>query len=233
MTAHPRTVRDTRTTPLVSALVDAQLLDPGRREEAMSVVERVLGAQATATGSLKKRFAELAGYVGAAFVVSAAAIFVFSRWNELSQPQQVGLLGGIAVLLTGAGLALGRLTTGGIAGVRRGAEPVRRRLMGVLLPGGAGSAAGAVGLWVDHVFPNHETQAGLAGFGTLTVLSLLGYVVAPSVVGQLAVATGAVTLVPLVVDELQGDSVPAGLSIIGLGVVWLLATERGLWREVA
>src|SRR4051794_30897551 len=208
MTAHPRTVRgDTRTAPLVSALVDAQLIDPGRRDEAMSVVERVLGAQSIATASLKKRFAELAGYVGAAFVVSAAVIFVFSRWKDLSQPQQVGLLGGIAVLLTGAGLALGQLTTGGIAGVRRGAEPVRRRLMGVLLTGAAGSAAAAVGLWVDHVFPNHETQVGFAGFGTLTVLSLLGYVVAPTVVGQLAVATGAVTLVSLVVDELQGDSI--------------------------
>jgi len=232
MTAHPLTVRDTRTAPLVSALVDAQLIDPDRRDAAMSVVERVLGAQSTATASVKKRFAELAGYVGAAFVVSAAAIFVFAQWDELSQPQQVGLLGGIAVLLAGAGLALGAVSTGGIVGVRRGAEPVRRRLMGVLVTGAAGSAAGAVGLWVDHVFPNHETQVGLAVFGTLALLSLLGYVVAPTVVGQLGVATGVVGFVPLLVDAFEGDSVATGLSILGLGVLWLLATERGLWREV-
>src|SRR3954447_24904524 len=151
MKAHTLTVRDTRTAPLVSALVDAQLIDPDRRDAAMSVVERVLGAQSTATAPLKKRFAELAGYVGAAFVVSAAAIFVFSQWEDLSQPQQVGLLSGIAVLLTGVGLALGLLSSGGMAGVRRGHEHVRRRLMGVLLTGAAGSAAGAVALWVDQV----------------------------------------------------------------------------------
>src|SRR3954454_15684931 len=161
MKAHPQTVRDNRTAPLVSALVDAQLIDPDRRDEAMSVVERVLGTQSAATVSMKKRFAELAGYVGAAFVVSAAAGFVFSQWDGLSQPQQVGLLGGIAVLLTVAGLALGVVTDGGIAGVRQGAEPVRRRLMGVLLTSAAASAAAAVGLWVDHVLPNHETEVGV------------------------------------------------------------------------
>jgi hypothetical protein len=233
MKAHPQTVRDNRTAPLVSALVDAQLIDPGRRDEAMSVVERVLGTQSAATVSMKKRFAELAGYVGAAFVVSAAAVFVFSQWDGLTQPQQVGLLGGIAVLLTVAGLALGVVTDGGIAGVRQGAEPVRRRLMGVLLTGAAASSAAAVGLWVDHVLPNHETEVGVAGFGTLALLSLLGYVAAPTVVGQLGVATGAVSLVPVLVDELGGDSVAAGLATLALGVLWLLATERGLWREVA
>lgn len=233
MKAHPQTVRDTRTAPLVSALVDAQLIDPGRRDEAMSVVERVLGTQSPATASLMKRFAELAGYVGAAFVVSAAAIFVFSQWDDLSQPQQVGLSGGIAVLLTAAGLALGLVTPDGIVGVRRGAEPVRRRLMGVLLTGAAGTAAGAVGLWVDHVLPNHGTEVGLAAFGALTVLSVLGYILAPTVVGQLGVATGAVTLVTFLVDEVHGDTVADGASILGLGILWLLATERGLWREAA
>lgn len=233
MQAHPRTVRDTRTAPLVAALVDARLVDPDRRDEAISVVDRVLGAQSTAAVSMKKRFAELAGYVGAAFVLSAAAIFLFSQWDDLSRPEQVGLLGGIAVLLVCAGVGLGLVTTGGIARVRRGEEPVRRRLMGVLLTGAAGSAAGAVGLWVDHVSPGHGTEAALAAFGALTVLSLLGYAVAPTLVGQLGVATGAVTLVPLLMDEVHGDIVATGASILGLGVLWLLATERGLWREGA
>jgi MFS family permease len=231
--AATQNVRDTRTATVVSALVDAELLDPGRRAEAMSVVERVLGSQSTATAPVRKRFAELAGYVGAAFVVSAAAIFVFSQWDDLSRPQQVGLSGGIAVLLAGAGLALGLVTPGGVAGVRRGEEPVRRRLMGVLLTGAAGSAAGAVGLLVDHLVPDHDTEVGLAGFGTLAVLSLLGYVVAPTLVGQVAVATGALASVLVLANELEGDSIAAGLSVLGLGVLWLLATERSLWREVA
>jgi hypothetical protein len=233
MEADRQTVRDPRTAPLVSALVDAHLLDPGRRSEATSVVERVLGSQSTATASLRKRFAELAGYVGAAFIVSAAAILVFSQWDDLSRSQQVMLLGGISVLLTGSALALGFVTPGGMAEVRRGDEPVRRRLMGVLLTGAASSAASAVGLWMDHAVPNHETQVALAGFATLAVLSLLAYVVAPTLVGQLTVAFGVVALVSVLVDELRGDSVAAGVSILGVGVLWLLATERRLWREVA
>jgi len=125
------------------------------------------------------------------------------------------------------------VTPGGIAEVRRGEEPVRRRLLGVLLTSASGSAASAVGLWMDHAAPGQETQVGLAGFGTLAVLSLLAYVVAPTLVGQLAVAIGVLALVSVVVDELQGEGVAAGASILGVGVLWLLATERCLWREVA
>jgi hypothetical protein len=66
------------------------------------------------------------------------------------------------------------------------------------------------------------------------MLCFLAYLVAPTVLGQVAVATGTTAAVPLLFDQF-GD-VPAlavGLLILGLGVLWLLATERGLWREVA
>jgi hypothetical protein len=233
MTTRPHSVRDTRTLPLVSALVDAQLVDPARRDEAATVVDRVLGGQSTRTPALKRRLAELAGYVGGAFVVSAAAIFLTAQWDDLSTGQQVGLLAGIAVLLAGTALALGIAADGGLAAARQGLEPVRRRLTGVLLTGAAASAAGAVGLWVDDAFAGDGTWPGIIGFGTLAVLSLVGYLVAPTVVGQLGVAAGAVALVAVVVDELQGDSVAAGLLVLGVGVAWLVATELGLWRETA
>ena len=233
MTTHTKTVRNSRTVNLVSALVDEGLIVPNRRNEAIDVVDRVLGAQSTETPPLKRRFAELAGYVGGAFVVSAAGIFFAAQWDNLSTGQQVGVLVGIAALLTVAALAIGAATGPGLAAVHRGEEPVRRRLTGALLTGGAASAAGAVGLLVDHLFPGTDTTAALSGFGTLAVLSLLGYLVAPTVLGQLGVAAGAVASVQLSFESFHGSSVGIGLGILGLGVAWLLVTERGLWREVA
>jgi len=232
-TTRPHSVRDGRTLPLVDALVGARLVDPARRDEAAQVVDRVLGGQSSQTPVLKRRLAELAGYLGGAFVVSAAAIFLTAQWNDLSTPQQVGLLAGIAVLLAGAAAAIGIATEGGLAALRHGHEPVRRRLAGVLLTGAAASAAGAVGLGVDEAFAGDGTAAGLAGFGTLAVLSLLGYLLAPTVVGQLGVAAGAVGVVGVLVDEIGGDSVTAGILVLGLGIAWLVATELGLWRELA
>lgn len=232
MTTHTKTVRDNRTVHLVSALVDEGLVAPARRNEAIDVVDRVLGGQSAATSPLKRRFAELAGYIGGAFVVSAAGIFFGSQWGSLTSGQQVGLLAGIAVLLAAAGLAIG--TAAGLAAVRAGEEPVRRRLAGALLTGAAVSAAGAVGLLADEMLTGMDLTAALLGFGTLAAGSMLGYQFAPTVVGQLGVAVGAATAVPLLFDEF-GDmsALGSGLGILGLGVVWLLATERGLWREVA
>ena len=88
-----------RSTTIVTALVDHGLLADRDRAQALVVVHRALEAQAPATAPLKRRFAELAGYVGGAFIVSAAAILSASRWSTLGEGQQVALLGGVAVLL--------------------------------------------------------------------------------------------------------------------------------------
>ncbi len=234
MTTHTKTVRDTRTLHLVSALVDEGLVAASRRDDALAVVDRVLGGQATAATPLKKRLAEVAGYVGGAFVVSAAGLFFAAQWDDLTSGQQVGLLAGIAVLLAVAGLVLAVAAGAGLPAVRAGGAPLRRRLTGALLTGAAASAAGAVGLLVDETLSGTDPTDALLAFATLALASLAGYLVAPTVVGQLGVAVGASTAAPLVFDEL-GDvsALGVGLSILGLGVVWLLATERGLWREVA
>lgn len=233
MTTHIKSIRDTRALSLVSALVDEGLVVPTRRNDAIDVVDRVLGGQAAVSPSLKKRFAELAGYVGGAFVVSAAGIFFAAQWDNLSSGQQIGLLVGIAVVLATAGLAIAAAAGAGLAALRVGEEPVRRRLAGALFTGAATSAAGGVGLLVDDVFNDVDTTAALLGFTTLAVLSLLGYLVASTVVGQLGVVVGAVVAVLFLGDVVDLPVVGTGLVIMGLGVAWLLAVERGLWREVA
>ncbi|MDX6300530.1 MAG: hypothetical protein QOF53_1744 [Nocardioidaceae bacterium] len=228
------TVRDTRTLPVVTALVERGLLAPDHRGEAVDVVDLVLASQSLGASPLRRRVAELAGYVGGAFVLSAAVIFLASQWMSLTSGQRVGLLAGIAVVLAGAAAALVTTAVGGAASLRSGHDPVRRRLAGALLTGAAGSAAAAVGVLVDATVNRSDPSAAVVAFTSLAVLSFLGYVVAPTVLGQVAVAIGITSAVPLLFDEF-GD-VPAlavGLLILGLGVLWLLATEHGLWREVA
>lgn len=234
MTLHQHTVRDTRTLHLVTALVDAGLVGPERRTDAERVVDGVLAGQATPAAPMRRRLAELAGYVGGAFVVSAAAIFLGVQWGALSAGEQVGLLAGIAAVLAVVAMAVVGTSSGGASAVRTGADPVRRRLAGALLTAAAGSAAGALGVLVGETTSASDELAVALGFGTLAVLSMVGYAVAPTVVGQLGVALGAATAVPVALDA-AGDSssLSTGAWILALGVLWLVATERALWREVA
>src|SRR4051812_3975710 len=234
MIEHSSTVRDARTLPVVTALVERGLLAPERRDDAAEVVDRVLGSQQVAASPLKRRLAELAGYVGGAFVVSAAAIFLGAQWGTLTSGQRVALLAGIAVALAAAAAALAATAAGGPASLRSGQDEVRRRLDGALLTGAAAAAAAAVGVLLDATVGSSGPTAAMVAFACLAVLSFLGYLVAPTVLGQVAVATGITTTVPLLFDQF-GD-VPAlavGLLILAVGILWLLATERGLWREVA
>ncbi len=234
-------VRDSRSLPVVTALVDQGFLDPARQDEAVAVVDRTLGGQAVAESStLRHRLAELAGYVGGAFVVSAAALFISDQWNDLSTGQRVGLLGGIAVLLAIAGVILA-LTGGGFTALRAGAQPVRRRLGGALFAGSAASAAIAVLVQLDSTREGDEALPGLGAALTLVVLGAVGYYLAPTVLGQVVIAYGAVTSVPQALQALDiseavefggPDPVVFGLVVLAIGLVWLALAEKGVWREV-
>jgi hypothetical protein len=234
--AHP--ARDLRSTAVVNALVDHDLVPAARRDEAYTVVEHVLGRQIlTAAAPLRRRFAELAGYVGAALVVSAAGVFFATQWPDLTDLQRITLLVGASVLLAVAGLAVAAAGAGGIASglaaMRHGARPTQRRLSGVLFIGAAATAAGAVGLQVDRVVDDVTSSApAFAGFVTLTVLALVGYVLTPTVAGQAAIAFGAFTTVPAGLDLVAAsDPIPLGLTVLGVGVLWLVLAERRVWRE--
>lgn len=229
-------VRDTRTLQVVTALEDRGLLSPGRHDDALEVVDRVLGDQAVLAAPLRRRAAELAGYVGGAFVVAAAAIFFAVQFGTLSVTEQVLMLAGIAALLAAAGVGVAVSSGEGLRAVRAGLDPVRRRLAGVLFTGAAGSAAGAVGLLVDDYQTGTTAGVGaaFAAAATFGLLSLAGYLVAPTVVGQLGVAGSAAFGVPLLLDLVGNLTGPeTALSVLAVGVLWLVATERGLWREVA
>ena len=230
MTSEPRT------RAVVDGLVAAGLLDADRRAAAEPVVRSALGEDTTAptlSGSLRRRMAEVAGYVGGAFVVGAALLFLGATWDDLGLGEQVGVLVGIAVLLVAAGAALAT-SAGGPTGIRQDAEAVRRRLASVLFTGAAGSAAFGAGLLLEDGIANDELGVALAALTGLLV-ALAGYLVAPTTVGQLGVVVPALVAIPMGLASLHTDStstVPVGLLVLLLGVAWLALAELGRWNEV-
>ena len=235
MTTHakPQPVKDSRTATVVSALIGSGLVDPVRENEAVVVVDRALTGQAATSSTLRNRFAELAGYVGGALVVAAAAIFMATEWGNLSQGVRVGLLAGITLLLALSGAVLA-FAGGGLAALRTDRGAVRRRLAGLLLTGAAVAAAAAVGLQLARsLSPENSTDLLFASL-TMLLVSTVGYLVAPTVVGQLGTAVGAFTAVPWALDVV-GDVEPIafGLIAVALGIGWLALSEGGVWREAA
>lgn len=225
--------RDHRSALVVSALADRGLLVPGRHAEAVAVVDAALGSQRAPATPLRRRFAELAGYLGAAFVVSAAGIFLAAQWPDLTDDQRVGLLAGTAAVLAVAGVAVGGLGSG-FGPMHAGAEVVRRSLASVLLLGSGFAAGAAFAVQVSRDADPSSVLPPLVGFGTFTVFALGGYLFAPTAFGQAALAFGLVVTTPLAFDHF-GDVEPLayGLIILALGVAWLVLAERGVWREVA
>ena len=229
-----RAPRDARSGAIVTALVDRGILARDRSDDAVTVVDEVLGTQATGPAPLRRRFAELAGYVGGAFVVSAGGIFFATQWPELSGGAQVALLVGLSMVLAVAAVAVAGIGDG-FAAIRSGAEPVQRRLAGVLMIGAGVSAAAAVGIQVDRMIEDFTTAPPILAFTTFTLVAVAGYLLAPTVVGQLAIAVGLFAMVPSGLDYAFGEvsAVAVGLIVLGIGVAWLALTERGLWWSTA
>ena len=79
---------DTRPAAVVADLVRAGLVDSGRSAEAEAVVARALSGGTRTVTPLRRRIAEIAGYVGAAFVLGAA--FLLSEIQPFFEVASIG-----------------------------------------------------------------------------------------------------------------------------------------------
>jgi hypothetical protein len=170
------------------------------------------------------RLAEIAGYAGGALLLGAVALFLSTGWSDLSDPSQIAVLTGTAVLLIVAGAVI---AVGGDTSLRdtgHAHDSARRRLVSVLWTVAAASTAGAAGLAVDGYELVAASAVGL-------VVAGVGYRLMPSAVGQLGGWLAAIGLVSGLIGEL-GDEPGTWLyavALVSLGAVWAgLAVTRVL-----
>ena len=72
----------------------------------------------------------------------------------------------------------------------------------------------------------------MAAGSTALALALVGLLLAPTVLGQVAVAVAFLVAAPAALDLMGADdALPYGLVVLVVGVLWLVLVERGAWFE--
>jgi len=157
---------------------------------------------------IRRRIAEVIGYVGGALLVAGAALVVGTSWDSFSHAGRVWLLVGVTVLLIGAAVAL------------------RNRVTGVLLALGAvtGGLAGSVAF---------DTHPALAGGLAALVLAVVGYAAWPALFALpvAGIACGA-TVVGLV-DLVGFSSSWTGGGLLLVAALWAVLVAFDVIRHRA
>lgn len=157
--------------------------------------------------SRKSVLAEIAGYLGGAFVVIAIAIITARQWDSFVQWQRATLFGALAVALFTLALFVGKSTA------------VKARLSGVLYALAAGSTTGTIAIIDQNV--DAPTLAFLAG----TAVALIGYYLVQSLVGHVALFGFIFISGVMAIDDLSPDSIGTqvifGAFFVILGTAWL------------
>ncbi len=162
------------------------------------------------TDSRKSVLAEIAGYLGGAFVVIAITIITARQWESFLQWQRATLFGALAVALFTLALFVGKST------------PVKSRLSGVLYALAAGSTTGTVAII------NPQNEAPTLAFLSGTIVALIGYNLVQTFVGHVAIfgftfLSGIMVFTDLTPDG-AGTQVFIGSYFIALGTGWLALT---------
>jgi hypothetical protein len=219
---------------LVEALAAEGLLVPGTEERARAVLDRRLRSPnqpPVPTGAVGlPRLVEVVAYLGGALVLAAGFLFVAQSWDDLGDVGQVAFLAIVALVL---GIA-GAVTTGGRTAPR---GDLRRRLAGTLLTGAALASGLAVGVAIEL-----STDPGVAGVSWPLVAggvvfaagSAVAYRFASTALGLIGMIGGLVAAASEVAVNAAGvenEALASGSAFVGIGVLWILATERGAFDQ--
>ena len=168
--------------------------------------------------SRKSILAEIAGYLGGAFVVIAVTIVTARQWEAFTQVQRGILFGALAIALFALGLFVGTSTA------------VKSRLAGLLFGLAAASTTGTLAIFD----PNRDapTIAFLAG----TAIALIGYYNVKTFVGHVVLygyifITGIMALSDLMPDG-AGMAIYVGTYFLALGGAWIFFTYRKFVDQV-
>lgn len=162
--------------------------------------------------SRKSVLAEIAGYLGGAFVVIAVTIVTARQWEAFTQLQRGILFGALAIALFALGTFVGTTTA------------VKSRLSGVLFGLAAASTTGTLAI----LDPKRDapTIAFLAG----TAIALIGYYMVQTFVGHVILygyifISGIMAVSDLTPDG-SGMAIYIGTYFLVLGGAWILLTYR-------
>lgn len=172
------------------------------------------------------RLAEIAGYLGGALLLGAAALFLTSGWDDLTETSRVVILAALAVVLLVVGGLVARSSGLPVRDLGRQDDSARRRLVSFLWTFAAASAAGAAGLGAVHGW--EAAAAGAVGL----LVAAVAYAVVPSAVGQLGMWVASIALVTGLVAEIgdEPNSPAYGLVLVALGVTWVGLGLSGILR---
>jgi hypothetical protein len=179
---------------------------------------------------------EIAGYLGASFVVGATLLFLSDEWEALGRAGRVAILAAMAAVLLAAGVAVRWRAAAPAARwwQPRAADSGRRRLSSTLLTG----AAVATGIAVYASFDTSTepftppVHAPLVASAAGLAMVIVGYLLARSALGQLVAAVGAYATLASLLPVLHLDEMAVlGAGVLALGAAWTSLAWRGLVAE--
>ena len=196
----------------LDAALDALVHDGSLSAAQADLVRTQYQATEEPTDSRKSVLAEIAGYLGGAFVVIAVTIVTARQWEAFTELQRGILFGALAVALFALALLVGKSTD------------VKSRLAGLLYGLAAASTTGTIAI----IDPNRDapTLAFLAG----TAIALIGYYIVQTFVGHVVLYGYIFITGIMAVSDLTPDNVGLELFVGGyflvLGGAWTFFTYR-------
>jgi PAS domain-containing protein len=184
---------------------------------------------------VRTRLAEVGAYAGAGLVVAAAGLIVAQTWADLPRASHIALLGAITVLLLAAGLAVGgfvtTLPTDRRAVLQTEPGAIRRRLSSTLLVGGACSAAGAVGVWLDAEGDLGVDRGWPPTAATALTLAAVGWWLTGTVLAELAMGVGMLMTLISLGSYVRLDDPWPSVTLFVVGLAWTSAALLSLLRH--
>ena len=196
----------------LDAALDVLLHDGSLSADQADLVRTQYESTEEPSDSRKSVLAEIAGYLGGAFVVIAVTIVTARQWVAFTELQRGILFGALAITLFALGTFVGTSTA------------VKSRLAGLLFGLAAASTTGTVAIFD----PNRSTPtiAFLAG----TAVAMIGYYIVKTFVGHVVLfgyifITGIMALSDLIPDG-AGMQIFVGGYLLALGGVWVYFSYR-------
>ena len=196
----------------LDAALDALLDDGSLSADQADLVRTQYESTEDLGDSRKSILAEIAGYLGGAFVVIAVTIVTARQWEAFTQLQRGILFGALAIALFALGLFVGTSTA------------VKSRLAGLLFVLAAASTTGTLAIFD----PNRSTPtiSFLAG----TAVAMIGYYIVKTFVGHVVLfgyifITGIMALSDLIPDG-AAMSLFVGGYLLALGGAWVYFSYR-------